>query len=130
MKTIIAGSRSIKNLNIVEQAIAASNFDITLVISGGAKGVDSLAEEWAKLNNIPFQEFLADWKNLDTPNAIIKANSYGKYNARAGLDRNEVMAKNGDALIAIWDGRSTGTQHMVSMAEEYNLKVFLYNYSV
>lgn len=126
MKTIIAGSRTIWDLQLVEQAIEESKYKITSIISGGAKGVDSLAEEWAKKNNVPCQVFPADWKNIDAPNAIIKSNSYGQYNARAGIDRNELMAQNGESLIAIWDGKSKGTKNMIDTAKEYGLDVFIY----
>ena len=47
MKVLIAGSRSIVEPDVVREAIAASGFDITTVLSGGAKGVDRLGEEWA-----------------------------------------------------------------------------------
>ena len=127
MKTIIAGSRTIQDLATIEEAIQKSKFHITSIVSGGAKGVDTLAETWAKINNVPCQVFPADWKNLTAPNAFVKTNSYGKYNALAGMDRNKKMAKEGDALIAIWDGKSTGTKNMIDLAYEYELDVFVYN---
>lgn len=113
MKVIIAGSRTLS----FNDTIAAINHcpfkhEISVVISGTAKGVDRHGEEWAKLNNIPVIQYPANW------------NKFGK---RAGYVRNEEMAQNADALIAVWDGVSKGTKHMIDIANSYNLKVFTYN---
>jgi len=126
MKTIIAGSRNINNEKILLKAIKQSKFKITEVISGGARGVDTLAEEWAKQKKVKCKVFPAKWDDLDAPNSIIKENSYGKYNARAGIDRNEEMAKYGQALIAIWDGESRGTANMIETAKKHGLEVYVY----
>lgn len=37
------------------------------------------------------------------------------------------MAKNAEGLIAIWDGKSRGTMHMINIARDHNLRVFVYN---
>ncbi len=111
MKTIIAGSRNITQLKIVESTIIRSGFNISTVICGGAKGVDLLGEKWAKQHNILIEYYLANW------------NKFGK---KAGYLRNEEMAKNADSLIAIWDGISKGTEHMIKLANKYHLKIYLY----
>lgn len=133
MKLIIAGSRSITDYNILFKAMSHYCIrvdQIERILSGGAPGVDSLAEIFAKDNAIPFDLYKADWKNLDAPNAIIRTNRYGEeYNKRAGLDRNELMAQNGDVLLAIWDGESTGTKHMIQCMqklEDFGKKWFIY----
>lgn len=110
MKTIIAGSRNIDSLDIVFQAVNQSKFLISTVVSGGARGVDQLGEQWAKMNNIPVDIYLANWD---------------KYGKSAGYKRNTIMAMNADALIAIWDGESKGTKHMIDLAEKYGLKTFV-----
>ena len=124
MKVIIAGSRNItdytKLLNAIKVFIQTKGF-ITEVISGGAKGIDSLAVTFATNEEIPCKVFKADWKNLNAPMASIKRNQFGFYNARAGLDRNTRMAEYGEALIAIWDGKSKGTLDMINKAKEKNL---------
>lgn len=110
MRTIIAGSRNIIDFTQVQIAISQCDFiAISTIISGGARGVDSLAIQYAKLNNIPIETYLADW------------NKYGK---SAGYKRNILMSKNADALIAIWDGNSKGTKHMIDTAIKANLIVF------
>ena len=114
MKTIIAGSRSITDLSVIYKAVEESGFTITEVVCGGARGVDSLGRKWAgNGNRIPVKLFLPDWANQ------------GK---SAGYKRNVEMANYADALIAIWDGISKGTQHMINIAEQKGLKVFIYLY--
>lgn len=112
MKVIVAGSRSIVEYETVKKAIDDSNFNIDTVISGCARGVDTFGEQWATENNIKIERFPADW------------NRYGK---RAGYLRNEEMAKVADALIAVWDGESRGTGHMIKLAQKYNLRIYIHN---
>ena len=81
------------------------------IISGGASGVDSIAEYFAKQFNYAFKKFPANW------------NKYGK---RAGYLRNVEMGNYADALIAIWDGKSKGTKHMIDIADKKGLKVYIY----
>lgn len=110
MKTIIAGSRSITDYKIVFQAIVASRFAITEVVSGKARGVDTLGEQFAFEWHLPVKFFPADWE------------SFGK---SAGYVRNVQMAEYADALIAIWDGKSRGTKNMIDIANRSKLKVHL-----
>lgn len=111
MRTIIAGSRNITSMSIIEKAIDDSGFSISTVISGNARGVDTLGEMWAQEHDIPVQLFPAQWQTLGRS---------------AGYRRNEEMARNADALIACWDGVSKGTKHMIDIAHRYNLKVHVY----
>jgi len=114
MKTIIAGSRDIiglQGLNEVEQAIADSGFDVTEVVCGGARGVDELGLIWGTNNDIPVKKFPANWKE------------FGK---SAGPQRNIEMARYADALIAVWDGKSRGSAHMIKVAKMQGLKVHVH----
>jgi hypothetical protein len=111
MRVIIAGSRSMTNAEQVAAAIAQSGFVICEVISGGARGVDTLGEAWARTNLIPVRRFPADWRR------------YGK---SAGFRRNEAMAHVADALIAVWDGSSPGTGHMIATARQRGLRLFVW----
>ena len=112
MKVIIAGSRTINNLQIVEKAIKKSKFDITEVVCGEANGVDKLGKIWAFNNKILVKSFPAKWK---------------LYGLSAGYKRNEEMANYADALIAVWDGVSSGTRNMIRIAKKKELKVYIYN---
>ena len=127
--TIIAGSRTVENYEIVEMAIAASGFRITEVVSGCAPGADTFGELWAKQHMIPIKRFPAIWADLSHPNAVIKVNNRGqKYDAMAGKRRNQQMADYADQLIAVWDGVSRGTHDMIERARYNGLTVFVYTY--
>lgn len=110
MTTIIAGSRDIADYRTVEDAVTAAPWLVSRVVSGGARGVDTLGERWAKENNVPLVIFSADW------------DTYGR---SAGYRRNVQMAENADALIAIWDGKSKGTKHMIDIARDRKLTIYV-----
>jgi hypothetical protein len=109
MKVIVAGSRKIVDKEKVERAIKDSGFVFTELVSGGASGVDYLGEQIAVSQKIPIKIFKPDWDNL------------GKY---AGPARNKQMAEYSDALVAIWDGSSKGTNSMIK--EMTKLKKLVY----
>ncbi len=111
MKVIIAGSRDGFVARNVFEAIEESKFKITEVISGGARGVDRDGEYWARLNNIPIKQFIPDWERS------------GK---AAGLLRNLDMAEYADALVAVWDGKSKGTKHMIEAMQKMNKPTHVY----
>jgi hypothetical protein len=111
MRTIIAGSRDITDFELVFDAVEASGFKITEVVSGGARGVDRLGEYYAELHDIPCKVFKADW------------DTYGK---AAGSIRNGEMGKYAQALIAVWDGVSRGTKHMIDTALMLGLRVYIH----
>lgn len=98
MKVIIAGSRTLEGVGLIEEAVTLSNFAVTTVISGGARGIDFSAVLWARLKSLPIELYPADWA------------THGKL---AGRIRNAQMALKADALIAVWDGYSRGTKHMI-----------------
>lgn len=112
MRTIIAGSRSIRDYGVIERAIELSGFTISVVISGTARGVDVLGERWARENGIPIEQFRPDWD---------------VYGAAAGPIRNKQMAERGEALIAVMEpGGTVGTLDMVKQAKKRNLPTFVY----
>lgn len=110
MKVIIAGSRGITDDNLIREAIYKSGFNVTEVVSGHAIGVDRAGEAYAQLNNLKVTLFIPDWN---------------KHGRGAGFIRNEQMAEYADALIAIWDGESKGTKHMIDIAKKKNLQVYV-----
>ena len=115
MKTIIAGSRNITDLRLLKRVIKNSGFKITEVVCGGARGVDDLGRKWAEnRNRIPVKMFPAKW------------DEFGK---SAGYRRNVEMANYSEALIALWDGVSRGTKHMIDIAIKHDLKVYVHNMS-
>jgi predicted Rossmann fold nucleotide-binding protein DprA/Smf involved in DNA uptake len=103
VKLAIIGSRSFNNVELFGKTLEPYVDKISLVISGGAKGADSLAEEWAGFNGINTEIYLPDWD---------------KHGKRAGFIRNIEIIGACDAVIAFWDGESKGTAHSIQLAKE------------
>lgn len=114
MKVIIAGSRTITDKYTVIEGLLKAGYTaqhISEIVSGTARGVDSLGEEIGRDYRIPIKQFPADW------------DTYGK---SAGYRRNAEMAKYADSLVAIWDGVSRGTRHMINLMEKQNKPVYIH----
>lgn len=103
MKLMIAGSRSITNFDLSPYISA----DVDTIISGGASGIDTLAEQYADRYHIS--------KYIFRPR-------YDLYGRAAPLKRNEIMV---DAILIIWDGHSKGTQHTIEYAKKTNKSITL-----
>lgn len=112
MKLIIAGDRAITDIALVEAAIEESGWrdEITEVVSGKAKGVDTLGEQWAEANGVPVKPFPARW------------DVYGK---AAGPIRNGQMAEYGDRLIALPTASSKGTPNMIRQMTAQHKPVYV-----
>lgn len=95
MKVAVIGSRSITAYPL-EDIIPA---DTTEIISGGARGVDTLARQYALLHDIPFTEIRPD---------------DARYSKGAPLRRNMEIIARADMVIALWDGKSTGTAQVIA----------------
>ena len=106
MKLLIVGSRSIKEYAL-EKYIPD---DTTMIITGGAKGIDTLAEEYA------------DKKHLSK---LILRPQYNIYGKGAPLKRNEKMVEYCDKALIIWDGHSKGTKHTLQYAYKLGKEVIL-----
>jgi len=114
MRTIIAGGRDCVVYDVLLEALRRCGWVPTVVICGCAKGADSLGEYWAKENSVPIEYFPADWKKLGR---------------RAGPIRNiQMLENNAEALIALWDGKSRGTKHMIDIATNKCLKTYIQYY--
>lgn len=114
MKIIIAGTRTVTDYSVVCRAVESSGFDISMVVSGGARGVDTLGERWAREHGAHFIRMPADW---------------GRHGKSAGMKRNREMARYADGLVAIWDGRSRGTKGMIDTMFVLKKPIFVYGIS-
>ena len=101
MKLLIAGSRSIKNFDLSELVPPETE----LIISGGAEGVDRLAEEYADKNRI---------------SKLVLRPRHEKFGKAAPIKRNEKMVDIADAVLVIWDGSSKGAMHTAKYASKQN----------
>ena len=99
MKIAIIGSRGINVRNL--DSYIPKNCDE--IVSGGAKGVDLCAAEFAKEKGIRLTEFLPDYK---------------KYGRAAPIARNKLIVEYSDFVIAFWDGNSKGTASVIKLCEE------------
>ncbi|MCO6500258.1 MAG: DUF2493 domain-containing protein [Vicingus serpentipes] len=120
MKVIIAGGRDFNDwgylrracMDTLKHAISTMEYEI-VVISGKARGADTLGEKFAESQDMRVLSFPANWE------------THGK---KAGFIRNEQMAEEGDMLIAFWDGKSKGTKHMIDLALKHELETHVYFY--
>lgn len=115
MKLAVVGSRGFDNYELLKLKLDTlhSKKPISLIISGGAIGADSLAERWAKENGVETKIFVPDW------------NKYGK---SAGYRRNVDIVDFSDAVVAFWDGISRGTQHSINIAKEKQKPIAIIHY--
>lgn len=122
MKCIIAGSRTITDYRLVVKAFILSGFaaQVTEIVSGHAARtqvngawmdtIDRLGERLAVEFRLGLTVMPAEWD---------------KFGRGAGPIRNVAMAEYADALVAIWDGKSNGTAHMIRTATEMDRKVYV-----
>ena len=114
MRIIVAGGRDFNNYEILNKVLSYKiNPQYDTIISGKARGADSLGAEWAYKNSVPIKYFPAYWE------------TYGK---GAGFIRNTEMGEYADMLIAFWDGKSKGTAHMIKTMKMNKKPYLIFNY--
>lgn len=104
MKVAVIGSRGV-TINNLEDYLPK---DVTEIVTGGAKGVDTCAEEYALAHNIKLTKFLPE---------------YSKYRKSAPLKRNLQIIEYSDLVLAFWDGTSRGTKHVIDNCNEMKVPV-------
>ena len=130
-KVIIAGSRNFNNYALLKRELDRLFQEPFIVVSGGAKGADSLGELYAKEKGYEVERHLAKWNDLSVPNCRIKYNSYGPYNAMAGHNRNQEMLnsvlenKDGGCVVAFWNGKSKGTENMITITNKSGVSLHI-----
>ena len=104
MKIAVIGSRGLKVDNL-EKYLPE---ETTEIVSGGAKGIDTCAREYALAKGLKLTEFLPE---------------YAKYGRIAPLKRNLQIIDYADCVLAFWDGRSRGTKYVIEQCRKKNKKV-------
>ena len=115
IRIVVAGCRDYDNYEEAKQYIdqcilRIRNTNKIIILSGCAKGADSIGERYALENGFEIERYPAEWK------------AYGK---KAGPIRNRKMAEVCDLVICFWDGKSRGTKSMISCAEKLGKTVFV-----
>lgn len=112
----VSGSRTIVEYKVIKEVLdlVHAEFPVTLLLHGGAKGVDLLACQWAKASAIASLEYKADWD---------------KHGKAAGVIRSREMIDGADILVAVWDGRSNGTKHAIDYAQRTHKHTVIVNLS-
>lgn len=106
MKVAVIGSRGLKVDNLGEYLPEGT----TEIISGGAKGVDACAREYAIAHNIKLTEFLPEYK---------------KYGRNAPLLRNISIIERADVVLAFWDGKSRGTKFVIERCYDIGKRIYI-----
>lgn len=111
MRVAIIGSRSVQ-LDSLQELLALLPRGTHEIVSGGAAGADQIAEQVAQELSLPITIFRPD---------------YARYQRHAPLQRNLSIVKYADYVIALWDGSSRGTAHVIEHCiKEYTpVRVFL-----
>ena len=115
-RVIVAGGRDFSDYEYLRNSLDFLLQNVTgpiVIVSGTARGADKLGEQYAAERGYAVLRFPADWDR------------FGK---AAGYIRNEQMAKNADALVAFWDGKSKGTLNMIDVANKYGRLVRIKQY--
>ena len=99
MKVAVIGSRGL-TIDNLEKYLPK---ETTEIISGGAKGIDACAREYAVSHGIKLTEFLPE---------------YEKYGKNAPLKRNITIIEAADVVLAFWDGKSRGTKFVIEKCRE------------
>ena len=130
LRVIIAGGRDFDDFPllmnkcieiIAEETKKDDSLEKIRIVSGTARGADKLGEQYAQIAHYEVSRFEANW------------DCYGK---SAGYRRDAEMAEfaseegHTGVLIALWDGKSRGTKHMIDLAKRYGLKVHAVNYQM
>lgn len=108
MKLLIIGSRTIDDIDISPYIPQ----NVSLIISGGASGVDTLAEKYADKHKI---------------SKLIMYPQYNLYKRGAPLKRNEKMIEVADEVLVFWDGKSKGTKYSIDFATKQGKNVNVVN---
>lgn len=108
MTVAIVGSRSM-NFDIPKRCIPK---ETTRIVSGGSRGIDTKAREYAYKNGIQIVEIVPD---------------YDKYARAAPIIRNKIIVAKSDLVVAFWDGKSRGTKFVIDYCIENDKPVHVYS---
>ena len=106
MKVLVVGSRSIESADLTPYLPPETK----MIISGGAKGIDTVAEQYADRHGL---------------SKLILRPEYQRFGKAAPLKRNETMVEMADFVLVIWDGVSRGAKYTAEYAKKKGKEVLL-----
>ena len=109
MKLAIIGSRELQ----VEDLSKYISEEVSEIVTGGAKGIDSCAIRYANAMQIKLVTFLPD---------------YRRYGKGAPLRRNIEIIEYADCVLAFWDKKSKGTRFVIDECRRRNIPIDIYVY--
>ena len=112
LKIGVVGSRGFNDYKLMCDTLNEYKDRVFLIVSGGARGADSLGERWAKENRVKTLIHKPKWRDED-----------GNYIPSAGFDRNELIVNDSDIIIAFWDSMSRGTEDTINQAKKMGKEV-------
>ena len=110
MKVAVIGSRGL----CIERLEDYLPEDVTEIVSGGARGIDACAKNYALSHGLKLTEFLPE---------------YGRYGRGAPLRRNIAIIEYADLVLAFWDGKSRGTKFVIDNCKKRNIPVVVHRLS-
>jgi len=118
MKIAVVGSREFCDMNFVQNIVSKELMNKDILISGGARGVDTWAEEVLPILNNGLLNFKVS-KRIFKPD-------WDKYGKSAGYKRNKLIIDEADKVIAFWSGKSKGTKHSIDLAIQAGKPIDIY----
>lgn len=117
-KVVIAGGRDFNNFfrlcGITDRLLKEQiKINQIVIISGGARGADTLGKYYARLRNFDLIKMKANWD---------------KYGKSAGFIRNKEVLALADGVVCFWDGKSRGTKHMIDITNHSHKRLIIISY--
>lgn len=110
MKLAVVGSRGFQDSERLGSCLDRYQGQIECIVSGGARGADTLAADYARAHGIALKEYLPE---------------YDRYGRAAPILRNRLIVDDCDTLIAFWDGKSHGTRDSIDHARRSGKQVII-----
>lgn len=119
MKIAVVGSRNFIDYSLLEttltKLIESHSGELIGIVSGGARGADTLAEIFARKKGYQLTVFYPEWD---------------KYGSKAGFMRNKLIVDASDVLVAFWDGISRGTKSSIDLANDKGIPVHITTFKI
>ena len=117
MKIGIVGGRGFNDYESLKKELSKfieeNSISLNYIVSGGAKGADTLAEKFATEMDVEMIVFKPDFE---------------KFGRGAALARNTQIIQKSDVVFAFWDGKSKGTEHSIMLAKRNIKQVYIINF--